>query len=215
MYIDFLLLFFDYYRTLTKRIFLFEWLVPLFGSVFVYFSFFVNENSLPIFQNYRETIISLLGVLIGFSITVITLLITTNNNNVEGLKSFETNYKIGNKKINLFDLLVMNFSYSIIVEIFLIVAILFYPAIKTIFNISDTVGFVFLSVSCFSIIHLLFLYLRNVCDLYFILTSKIVKNKSSNSVDKLNELKKLGELYGNQILTKEEFEKIKIELLNK
>ncbi len=172
MYIDFILLFFDYFKTTTRRVVVFEWIIPLILSTIAFIALFTNKSMTSLYINYQETFVSLLGVLIGFSITVITLLISTSNENVEGLKKFETIYFIGKKKINLFDLLVLNFSYSIIIEILLIVSILFYPSIKIIFHLDIITKLGLFSLSFFLILHVLFLNLRNVSDLYFTLISK-------------------------------------------
>lgn len=179
MYIEFLLLIWDYFRTLQKRNVFFEIIFPLLISLFIFGSIRVN-NSSTCFNDYRGNIISLLGVLIGFSITAITLLITSNNDNIDNLKKQESQYSIGRSKLNLFDLLIINFSYLLVSEIFLVICNLFFPAINSFLEFSFTVKLSLFSLNSWFLIHILLVNLRNVCDLYFTLITKRRSNNNAN-----------------------------------
>lgn len=170
MYLEFFILYFDYFRTLKKRIVLFEWGIPFVFSILIFLAVRIN-NSTSCFLNYRDNIIALFGVLIGFSITIITLLITSNNTNIDNLKSKLTEYNLGTKKLTLFELLIMNFTYLIITQIFLIMANLFFPVINALFNFSFFSKILFFSIDALFITHVLLLNVRNVCDLYFVLVN--------------------------------------------
>lgn len=171
MYIEFIILIFDYFRTLNKRNIYFEIFLPLVLGIAIFTSIRLN-NSQSCFEDYRSNIISLLGVLVGFSITAITLLITSNNENIESLKKKETIYTISKKKLSLFDLLIINFSYLLVMEIILLICNLFFPAFNSFMRVSFTAHLVFFSINSSLLIHALLVNLRNICDLYFTFLSK-------------------------------------------
>ena len=53
MYIEFLLLIVDYFKTIKKRIFVYEWFLPLIIS-FVVLKFF-SKSDLELFKNFRDS----------------------------------------------------------------------------------------------------------------------------------------------------------------
>lgn len=171
MYIEFILLFIDYFRTLKRRNFIFEIIIPFIAGVIICTSLILMKSQIN-FTDYKSNLVSLIGVLIGFSITAITLLITSNNSNIENLKSKDTEYQIGKNKVSLFDLLIINFSYLIILEVFLIIGVLFLPTLTGLLRLKYLTKTILFSINAFLTIHLLLLNIRNICDLYFILLSK-------------------------------------------
>jgi len=171
MYLEFLLLITDYFRTLSFRIVLYEIIVPMLVSLAIFFLLFFGENLIG-FSDFNQSVLTLLGVLSGFSITIITILNTSNSNNIEEIKKRMTVYQIGNKKISLFVLLIINFTYSVVVELLLIIVCLFYPFL--IANVDMNFNF---KLGCFSllcgvVVHILLLTIRNLTDFYFILLRK-------------------------------------------
>jgi hypothetical protein len=171
MYLEFLLLIFDYFRTQNKRNIYFEVILPLILSLLIFGSIRLNNSEICL-DGHQGNFISLLGVLIGFSITAITLLITSNNENIENLKKHDSGYSIGRNKLSLFDILVTNFSYLLVTEIFLVICNLFFPALNSFIGISFAAKLILFSIDCGILIHILLVNLRNICDLYFTLISK-------------------------------------------
>jgi hypothetical protein len=100
----------------------------------------------------------------------ITLLIASNNANIEELKKLKP--KESKHGSNLFHILLANFSYLIVVEIFLVFMNLFFPAFNSFLNLSFIMKLFFFSLNCFLLTHILLLNLRNVSDLYHALISK-------------------------------------------
>lgn len=178
MNIEFLLLIWDYFRSLQKRNIIFELVIPFVASLIIFISIRVN-NSEKCLSDYRSNIISLVGVLIGFSITAITLLITSNNANIENLKKIKPKDKNGREiEFSLYHLLLTNFSYLIVIEILLISLDLFFPAFNSMLNLSFTTRIVLFSLNSFLLLHILLLNLRTISDLYHTLISK--ENNSNN-----------------------------------
>lgn len=169
MYLEFFILIFDYYKTLNKRVFLYEWILSILIGVAVFYilSYGNSTNSTKVF---KDSAINLLGILAGFSITIITILTTGQSKNLEEIKKKETNFVINGKKISLFRLLLINFTYSVILESFLIIFCLTYPIILENFKIEKTIKYLFFSMLVGTIVHLLLLTIRNLTDFYLIIT---------------------------------------------
>lgn len=171
MYLDFILLIKDYFSTLKLRIFIYEWLFPFLIGVFIFYILYVGNNtgSTIVFKNNA---INLLGILAGFSITIITILTTGQSRNLEEIKKKETSIKIGNKNISLYRLLLVNFTYSVIIEALLIIFCLIYPIILENFSIPKLLKCIGFSLFALLTIHVLLLTIRNLTDFYFIITKK-------------------------------------------
>ena len=169
MYLEFFILISDYLKTLTKRIFLFEWILPLILS-FIIFFFLYYGKTVGVADAFKNNSINLLGILVGFSITIITILTTGQSRNLEEIKKTKTETIINNKPISLYRLLLINFTYSVIIEVFLIIVFLTYPLINKNIEISRLFKLIVFSTLVFMIIHILLLTIRNLTDFYLILT---------------------------------------------
>jgi len=169
MYLEFLILISDYLKTITKRIFLFEWILPLILSISIFFLLYYGKT-LGVADAFKNNSINLLGILVGFSITIITILTTGQSRNLEEIKKTKTKTIINNKPISLYRLLLINFTYSVVIEVFLIIIFLTYPLINQNIEISRLFKLVVFSTLVFMIIHILLLTIRNLTDFYLILT---------------------------------------------
>ena len=92
-----------------------------------------------------------------------------------GPQNKETSYVIGGKRITLFDLLLINFIYSVVVEIILIIGLLVYPVFLANIAISHLVKIIGFSIVLGIVIHVLLLTMRNLTDFYLIL----LKNRTN------------------------------------
>lgn len=113
MYLDFIYVILDYFSTLTKNEKRFEWGIPILlsvigGIICVCFN--------PLIQyNIIKEIITFLGVLLGFTLASLTLLLS-NDNVRSSTQQYPTQRKIRGKTISLYRLIVVSFSYLIIIE---------------------------------------------------------------------------------------------------
>lgn len=170
MYIEFFLLIFDYFKTITKRIFFFEIGIPF---LLVVILFFFNKNEdFAAYKLFKENSINILGVLLGFSITVITIFTTGSGKSIDEIKILKTRFKIGTNPITLYELLIINFTYSVVLEVLVIVGCLVMPLFssKAYFNIQLKLCLYLTLV--YLVIHILFLTMRNLTDFYLIITKK-------------------------------------------
>lgn len=179
MYLEFLILICDYFRTLRNKFHyvLFEWIFPFTISLVC---FFLIKNCMVrnIATDFFSTGVTLLGILIAFSITVLTILTTNSSSNIEEIKKTNTECKIGKRIITLYELLLINLSYSVIVEILLLILNICLPLIWI--NFYDGGIKFFLVVDVLLICHILFLILRNTTDFYFILFKKKKAKEDGN-----------------------------------
>lgn len=168
MYLEFVLLIADYFRTISKRIFYFEWLFPFIIGIGIFLLLLFGSSTSATFI-FKDNAINLLGILVGFSITVITILTTGQGQNLDEIKEKKTNIKINNDFITLFRLLLINFTYSVIMEVALIIVCLIYPLFTDNIRISANIKYVGFSVLVFLIVHIMLLTIRNLTDFYLIL----------------------------------------------
>jgi hypothetical protein len=181
MNIEFLILFVKYYKTFDVRTVVFDIISPLLIGLIVYFTLMTGvsiESTLV----FKENSISLLGILAGFSITIITILTSSESKIIQCLRLKNSEFKYGNKKITLFEVLLINFSYSVILESFLIIFCLIYPIFLDNFTFDLKIKIVVFSTLVFFVTHIMFLTIRNITNFYFTMTLDYEKNKCSKLI---------------------------------
>lgn len=111
MYLEFLYVILDYFSVLTKKEKRFEWGLPiLLGGISLYL--YVGDSMQ---YDFIKNIIDFIGVLLGFTLTALTLILSS-----ERIKSntqkHPTDRKIRGKTISLYRLIVVPFTYLITME---------------------------------------------------------------------------------------------------
>lgn len=173
MNIEFILLILDYFRTIKRRDFLLEWLLPiLIGSFCFYLNYGTKETKdiADALKNISSNGVSLLGVLIGFSIAVLTLLITASSQNLTEIKSMDTGIVKAGFSVTLYELLLINYSYSVVAEVLVLIMNLLIPSLAV--KISPFKQKALIGIDIFLLCHVLLLTLRNITNFYFVLTRK-------------------------------------------
>lgn len=127
----------------------------------------VNQyNVRPDYLGFLQTIIPLLSILIGFNITCIVILLTSNSENIQLLKDqicIERKL-IGGKNITLFQLTLMNYSHVLLVQIGLLVLCVTALFVQ---NLLGPIAFICLTTFLlFMLLHVLFVTVRNTANLY-------------------------------------------------
>lgn len=171
MYLNFIFVPLDYFRTLGFRKITFDWIFPAIISFLVFLSLYKGASSYG-FNDYLNKIISLEGILVGFSITSITFLTTASNRNIEGLQKHLTKLWIGEKNLTLMDLVIVNFSFSLFIEVLILVVNLTAPILVLSFGLSFQTKIILFSINILFVLHNLFLNIRNLVDLYLALMKK-------------------------------------------
>lgn len=169
MYLEYLILIFDYFKTISKKNFLFEVITPLIlgigiACVFYFYPSWLNTS------RFVDNSINIIGVLLGFTLAIVTFFVASDNSNIEKTKNYFTEYYIGTRKVSLYRLLIINYSYLIIIEAFICIGFLigglFYFSLPFVFQILMKGIYIIL------VLHVFLLTIRSITDLYLVLTKE-------------------------------------------
>ncbi len=165
LYLEFLFPILDYLKTLELREGTYDLGIPVYVTLILYF------NLAPITADQKSIIgsaIALLAILIGFSITSITVLSTSSGEAIKLLKEKKSKRMISKKPISLFQLLHIGFTYALIIEILTLASILTFSVLLRC-NVSSPLcsGLYFFNI--FLLIHIILINLRNTTNFYFVL----------------------------------------------
>lgn len=167
MYLDFLYVILDNFSTLTKNERRFEWGIPIiFGMVGVVVCLFINPQMQ---YDLIKEIITFLGILLGFTLASLTLILS-NDNVKSTTQQCSTERKIRGRTISLYRLVVVSFSYLIIMET--ILCVLYYMGI--LFNDFNFGKWAIIANTIFLILsfNILLATIRTTTMLYFIVVRK-------------------------------------------
>lgn len=166
LYFEFLTPINDYIETITIKEAFYDWLAPILLSI----SFFVYVRYSGIVIDVKELLsptINFLAILIGFSVACISVLSTNDNNNLKQLKGKLTERKTGTKHISLYQLILITYIYSVLIEfmtLFINLGYLFFNLIGFFSSYQDLVA----SVNVLLLLHIILLNVRNVTNFYFV-----------------------------------------------
>ncbi len=175
MYIDYILIFIDYLRTLRKRNAIFEILLPIITSFWIAY-LIIRKGFIINYVEVIDKIINVEGVLVGFSITTITFLTTASNDKITELKNKPTDKFLSGKNLSLFDIMIINYTYMLILQIIILIVSLFLPSFIGLWNISYTTKVILFTFLMCLVLHNFLILIRNVSDIYFVLIN--FKSKS-------------------------------------
>jgi hypothetical protein len=171
MYTEFRIVIWLYLTSLRKSEVIFEILFPLAIGGGVSYLVIKNPDILD-YSGYLSTAISFLGVLLGFSMAVITILITGSGKTFEAIKAYAIETKKDGSKTSLFRLLFINLAYSIILEAFLLMTLLIQPFISVFLGSKSVWNYLGFGIVIVLIIHVLLLTIRNITNLYLALSKR-------------------------------------------
>ena len=165
----------DYFKT-RKRVWLklIIAMIPCFAVLCVLFILlpqFSNNplNSLKIteiFKDFVEVQIGAIATLISFSIAIMTILVTADNENIRVLKKTESREckKLKNESLNLFQVLLSNITYNILVEIIYLAILIVFIFIQILVSISFIK--IMFGVCAFFLAHILLTLIECVGQMY-------------------------------------------------
>lgn len=126
------------------------------------------------FSQFIDSQISIIAILISFSIAIITILVTTDNSNIQLLKrkkAKDENFrpiKRKNKtieKLSLFQVLLSNVTYGALIQIIYLILLLVESFVCNVIEI------IYLKYMCciniFFVLHILFILYESVVNIYF------------------------------------------------
>ena len=170
---EYLILLFEFYKTNKRKYTLVILFLPLLLALSVYF-FTTQEIFIKVATALQGNIVTVLGILVGFSISMFTILLTSGNSSVLAAKEYFTEFTLYQKKVSLFKLVLINLGYIVILEGSLLIINLIYP----IFISNDSsLGRAIFSLNLAFLIHVILVTLRTILDFYFIVTRNEIKTK--------------------------------------
>jgi hypothetical protein len=173
IYLEFLIPIHDYLVTIKRREVVFDWVIPLLLGILIYFFVLKGSKYTDSIKQLNGYIISLLGILIGFSITSITLLVTSSNKNVEELQLKPSdNRKIGTQVINLYQLILINFTFVLMVEVFTLAINLIYALVDASGTKMADYWTIFYTLNTFLFSSIILMSVRNTTNIYFVFMKK-------------------------------------------
>lgn len=102
IYMEWLIPIKDYYFSIRKNEVIFEIAVPLLISVVCSFMYFNNGKIFTALDGLAELLPTAISILIGFTVMLITLLLTSSGDNVDLLKTIETDKVLYKKPVTLY-----------------------------------------------------------------------------------------------------------------
>ncbi|MBI5645607.1 MAG: hypothetical protein HY962_01640 [Ignavibacteriae bacterium] len=167
IYSEFKFLILDYWRNLRPNEAIYEILIPL-GLGFAGYLTVTRYMELTSILSLIGHILTLLSILVGFTVACVTILASTDGANIELLKKEPTDRKIGNRKMTLYQHLVMLFSFCLLEEIALLILSVSYYALYSSCSLNRGAG-IGSAVIIAILLHILFLNGRNITNFYFVL----------------------------------------------
>ena len=170
LFMEWLFPVFDYYSSLRKSERRFEILLPLLAAI-VSSTVYVKIGKVSIaLDALAELLPTAVSILIGFTVMLITLLLTTDSEQIRKLKAEITENRVRGKKITLYQKLHIQLTESLFSEVFLLLAVfayLFYSGIAS----ALLAEIVFLVAEVYLTAHILLGIIRSITHLYCVFYS--------------------------------------------
>lgn len=167
----------DYFIS-RKRVFV-KFLIPMIAALIalllaIFFNIGNSEKVISAFSGFIDTQINIVAILISFSVAIITIIVSADNKNIQCLKETESNKKlykpVNGKQLSLFQILLSNVAYNVIIEIIYLVSLIAISLIQTIFPITSLK---YITAICiFIILHILLVLLESVAQMYLTFWAK-------------------------------------------
>lgn len=167
----------DYFRT-RKKLWL-KFMVPALACAVTLFALFTfvpdttavstgapNIDIAEVFKEFVNVQIGAVAILISFSIAIMTILVTAENDNMKALKSKESTEckKLNGQPLSLFQVLLSNITYNILIEVIYLVLLIAFVFVQIF--VAKNIVKILMGVNVFFIIHILHVLLESVGQMY-------------------------------------------------
>lgn len=169
MYLEFKYPVKDYFLTLDKKEIRYEWILPFFLGAFLFVLISYIGIDLD-YGSFAKYVVGLLAILIGFSITSLTVLSTASGEAIEKLKKKKTKRHIGTQEINAYRLMHVTFTFGLIMEIVVVVLISISYIFVKLVDITVCKNII-LSFQAFLLMHIILLNIRNITNFYLVFSA--------------------------------------------
>lgn len=130
--------------------------------------YLISCNLFNIDKSFLSNILSVLGIIAGFSVTAVALLATTDSTNVNKLKNKKTGITVDGLEISVFRRFYILISYSVLVAFIAILVNIIGYLIPWSKLVSIKWIIILKSMNLFLIFHIFLINIRNITSLYFI-----------------------------------------------
>jgi hypothetical protein len=170
LYSEYLIPIYDYIASQDARERIFDVIVPIVFASVVYFVFLAGTTIQSVaLSSILGYTINLLAILIGFTITCVTILTSSSSQSVDLMKKEKSDRKSREgKAMSLYHLILVNFAHVLLMEVFTLGVTLLYSIAS---SVNRLMGYsaIFLGLTTFLLLHVLVLNVRNITNLYFVL----------------------------------------------
>ena len=156
----------DYYCTLMKNEVIFEIVSPGILALICTIFYAKSGKMFDALNGLGRLLPSAISILIGFTVMLISILLTSSGESVDKLKNTYGDKKLYSKAVNLFQCLHIQFSHSLFAEIILLLLTFFYLFWNGI-GMPLVIGGIFLWLEVFLTLNILLSILRGITNIYF------------------------------------------------
>lgn len=156
---EYLILVYEFFASKRFRSYFSLLVIPFLISLLLYLSIYKKEN---VEQDYSN-IVTLLGILLGFTISLFAIFLSANNSSIRKSKNTKTRFKVLGKILSVFDVMQTSIAYVIMMECILLVLNIILPVVIT--NPENRLIFFVINIGVLS--HIVIILLRSVLDFYF------------------------------------------------
>jgi len=166
IYMEWLFPIYSYYKTLIKNELVYEVISPIIvATIAVILYGFYNKTDIAL-KSLAEILPSAISILIGFTAMLITILLTSSGENVNNIKSIETDIKFNKKPVTLYQKLHIQLTHALFNEIMLLLLIFFYLFISGVCK-NKAVENISLFCSVYLMLNILLSILRGITSIFF------------------------------------------------
>ncbi len=157
----------DYWKNLNLQEFLFDVGLPALMTCAIY-CLLVRSISRAEMREFIGSILTVVSILMGFSIAAVTILASADGANIQELRKADSSRKAGSKRMKLFQVLTMYFVYGLIAELLTLGASIIYYLLY-VSNESLPGAHLLFALILLLLFHVLLVIIRSVTSFYFVL----------------------------------------------
>lgn len=168
----------DYYLAIQKNEAMFEIVSPAVISIACAVLYHRNGDVSKALDMLAELLPTAISILIGFTVMLITLLLTSPETNIDRLKGQTLGKKLHGKQMTLYQGLLVQFCHLLFSEIILLIIVFLYLFLQGL-NWDEKLNSVFLCIEVYFTLNILLSIIRGVANLYFSFYGNAEKESTS------------------------------------
>lgn len=155
----------DYFQSLRKNEVTFEIILPIFIAGFSSLLYAFADKVIIALDALADILPAAISILIGFTVMLITLLLSSDTDAISMLRDRETDIEVRGEKIKLYQKLHIQLTESLFAEVMLLLTIFGYLFLKA-FSVATIIDIVALFLEVYLTMHILLSIVRSTTHLY-------------------------------------------------